>query len=88
MQERTAAFGGTVLNEKTYNIVLKHNFMFFLQNGTGLLLGEFFNAATNCRFRWYIIEKKEKKKTYNIVSKHNFTFFCAYWGQKASGVFI
>jgi len=69
MQERTAAFGGTILNEKTYNIVLKHNFMVFLQIRAGLLLGEFFNAATNCRFRRYIIEKKRTISFRSMLSR-------------------
>jgi len=47
MQQRTAAFGGTSLNKKMYNIVSKHNFMGFSQNGAGSLLGNFFNAVTS-----------------------------------------
>ena len=29
MQQRPAAFGGTILNKKTYNMVSKQNFTFF-----------------------------------------------------------
>ena len=53
MQQRTTAFGGTLLKliYATYNIVSEHTFTFFLYIGAVFFWGSFFNAGTNCRFR-------------------------------------
>ena len=48
-----SAFGATKVTDKTFNFFSKVNFMDFSQNEHGSLLGEFFNATTNCHLLSY-----------------------------------
>ena len=51
MQQRTAAFGGTLLKKNVQYRFEAYFYVFFCILGPGPFWGSFFNAGTKCRFR-------------------------------------